>query len=54
MTSIKLFGVREEDIPFIKNWAESNQVEVDLDSDLLSAFYSRIYCVTSIELNQEF
>lgn len=37
MTSIKLFGVREEDIPFIKNWAESNQVEVDLDSDLLSA-----------------
>lgn len=36
MKSIKLFGVREEDIPFINEWSEKNQVLVDLDSDILS------------------
>ena len=36
MKSIKLFGVREEDIPFINEWSEKNQVKVDLDSDILS------------------
>lgn len=36
MKSIKLFGVREEDIPFINEWSEKHQVKVDLDSDILS------------------
>ncbi|MBZ8173753.1 D-lactate dehydrogenase [Staphylococcus cohnii] len=36
MKSIKLFGVREEDIPFINEWSEKNHVKVDLDSDILS------------------
>lgn len=36
MTSIKIFGVREEDIPYIEAWATKNKVEVDLDKDLLT------------------
>ncbi|NLK09510.1 MAG: lactate dehydrogenase, partial [Staphylococcus equorum] len=36
MTKIKLFGVREEDIPYIEAWATKYKVEVDLDKDLLT------------------
>ncbi|WP_436854357.1 D-lactate dehydrogenase [Staphylococcus caeli] len=36
MTSIKLFGVRNEDIPYIEKWASKNKVQVDLDEDLLN------------------
>lgn len=36
MTKIKLFGVREEDIPYIESWAVENEVSVDLDHRLLT------------------
>ncbi|MDC6327368.1 D-lactate dehydrogenase [Staphylococcus auricularis] len=36
MVSIKLFGVREEDKPFIKQWAETHDVEVSLTNALLT------------------
>lgn len=37
MTSIKIFGVREEDIPYIKAWSTKHSVTVDLDEALLSS-----------------
>lgn len=36
MTKIKLFGVREEDIPYIEAWSAQHKVSVDLDSQLLT------------------
>ncbi|MGO3048806.1 lactate dehydrogenase [Staphylococcus casei] len=36
MTTIKLFGVRPEDIPYIEAWSTQRAVEVDLDKDLLT------------------
>lgn len=37
MTSIKIFGVREEDLPYIKAWSTKHNVTVDLDEALLSS-----------------
>lgn len=37
MTSIKIFGVREEDIPYIKAWSTKHNITVDLDEALLSS-----------------
>ncbi|MDW8563260.1 D-lactate dehydrogenase [Staphylococcus shinii] len=37
MTSIKIFGVREEDIPYIKAWSTKHNINVDLDEALLSS-----------------
>ncbi|MGW7976332.1 D-lactate dehydrogenase [Staphylococcus xylosus] len=37
MTSIKIFGVREEDLPYIKAWSTKHSVTVDLDEALLSS-----------------
>lgn len=36
MTKIKLFGVREEDVPYIETWSTQHKVSVDLDSRLLT------------------
>lgn len=36
MTKIKIMTVREEDIPFIEDWARNNDVEVDLDTAQLT------------------
>ncbi|PHK48544.1 D-lactate dehydrogenase [Staphylococcus edaphicus] len=36
MTRIKLFGVRNEDKPYIEAWSNKHNVEVDLDEDLLT------------------
>ncbi|MEX6357101.1 D-lactate dehydrogenase [Staphylococcus cohnii] len=54
MKSIKLFGVREEDIPFINEWSEKNQVKVDLDSDILSSeTVDRVKGFDGVSLSQQ-
>ncbi|MGW9856366.1 D-lactate dehydrogenase [Staphylococcus hominis] len=36
MTKIKIMSVREEDIPYIEEWAEYNNVDVDLTKEMLT------------------
>lgn len=36
MTKIKIMSVRDEDMPYIKAWAEKHQVEVDITKDALT------------------
>lgn len=36
MTKIKIMSVRDEDIPYIEEWAEQNNVEVELNKEILT------------------
>ncbi|UDI77436.1 D-lactate dehydrogenase [Staphylococcus taiwanensis] len=36
MTKIKIMSVRDEDIPYIEEWAETHHVEVELNKDILT------------------
>ena len=36
MTKIKIMSVRDEDIPYINEWAKQNNVDVDLTKDMLT------------------
>lgn len=54
MTKIKLFGVREEDVPYIESWANQHQVEVDLDAELLTVdTVDRVQGFDGVSLSQQ-
>ena len=36
MTKIKIMSVRDEDIPYINEWAKQNNVDVDLTKEMLT------------------
>ncbi|MGU3126638.1 hypothetical protein ACVXZZ_05435 [Staphylococcus aureus] len=36
MTKIKIMSVRDEDMPYIKAWAEKHHVEVDITKEALT------------------